>query len=287
MGRKIVLTGTTLTDTTAPRLVTIDPIESAGSLYLVEPMHPVEQWAAGVPATGSTVPNLFQSTLGIADPTILITGGANDGTKGKVERSTKGGLHGIVSQAATLVAGDGVQITMPASLETYIEANLGHSYYISIWDRLTRANGSGGDAIFTCSFTGTSTNQGIAFAMVSLWSSPPVGSTLGFDILDNVVGPRYANVARSAAAAMTTTPISAGPVWGAPTGAVGSTSLTNRNTRWPSFVFYRVYLEDLTVSGRTYAQVHAIDNALYNEQVLTPGGRYYGDTTPTAPATIP
>ena len=37
MGRKIVLTGTTLTDTTAPKLATIDPIESDGSLLEYHP----------------------------------------------------------------------------------------------------------------------------------------------------------------------------------------------------------------------------------------------------------
>jgi hypothetical protein len=42
----------------------------------------------------------------------------------------------------------------------------------------------------------------------------------------------------------------------------------------------------LTVSGRTYAEVDAIDHALYTREVLTPGGRYYGDTY-TDPATLP
>jgi hypothetical protein len=54
----------------------------------------------------------------------------------------------------------------------------------------------------------------------------------------------------------------------------------------PSVVFYRTYLEDLTVSGRTYAEVDALDVALYTKHVLTTGGRYYGDTY-TDPATIP
>jgi hypothetical protein len=41
-----------------------------------------------------------------------------------------------------------------------------------------------------------------------------------------------------------------------------------------------------TVSGRTYEQVAAIDQALYTKEVLTAGGRYYGDTY-TNPTTIP
>jgi len=38
-----------------------------------------------------------------------------------------------------------------------------------------------------------------------------------------------------------------------------------------------MYLEDLTVSGRTYADVDALDNALYTE-AFGAGGAYSGDT---------
>jgi hypothetical protein len=58
MGRKIVLTGTKLTDLAAPKLADVDPIESPGSLLLIDPMHPAGSWSAGVPATATTVPNL-------------------------------------------------------------------------------------------------------------------------------------------------------------------------------------------------------------------------------------
>lgn len=53
-----------------------------------------------------------------------------------------------------------------------------------------------------------------------------------------------------------------------------------------SQVVYRFYIEDLTASGRTYAQVRDLDYALYQREVLTAGGRYYGDTH-TDPTTIP
>jgi hypothetical protein len=47
-------------------------------------------------------------------------------------------------------------------------------------------------------------------------------------------------------------------------------------------VLYRAYIEDLTVSGRTYAQVQALDYALW-QAAFAPGGRYAGDTfTPPA-----
>lgn len=52
-----------------------------------------------------------------------------------------------------------------------------------------------------------------------------------------------------------------------------------------SHILYRCYLEDLTVSGRTYEQVKAIDDALF-AAAFSSGGKFYGDTY-TDPATLP
>jgi hypothetical protein len=54
----------------------------------------------------------------------------------------------------------------------------------------------------------------------------------------------------------------------------------------PSMIFYRGYIEDLTVSGRTYAQVHAEDKALFDE-AFGVGGRFYGDTFSNPGSVIP
>ncbi|MCB4842518.1 hypothetical protein LHV18_18025, partial [Providencia rettgeri] len=51
----------------------------------------------------------------------------------------------------------------------------------------------------------------------------------------------------------------------------------------PAWIFYRAYIEDLTVSGRTWDEVNAIDKAMYEKEVISVGGRYFGDTF-TAPA---
>jgi hypothetical protein len=45
-----------------------------------------------------------------------------------------------------------------------------------------------------------------------------------------------------------------------------------------AMIFYGFYMEDLTVSGRTYAQVDALVKAKYTKEVKTAGGRYFGDT---------
>lgn len=81
--------------------------------------------------------------------------------------------------------------------------------------------------------------------------------------------------------------------WGSPsshmTGQYGATfapsSGANPYVNPGAFLFYRAYIEDLTVSGRSYAAVDALDYAEYTKQVTTAGGRYYADTY-TDPATI-
>ncbi|MBD7153500.1 hypothetical protein HPO45_27130, partial [Klebsiella pneumoniae] len=45
----------------------------------------------------------------------------------------------------------------------------------------------------------------------------------------------------------------------------------------PSFIFYRFYMEDLTVSGRSYATVDALDQALFDEAFYSSTGRYRND----------
>ncbi|MER2974725.1 hypothetical protein ABS815_15285, partial [Klebsiella pneumoniae] len=45
----------------------------------------------------------------------------------------------------------------------------------------------------------------------------------------------------------------------------------------PSFIFYRFYMEDLTVSGRSYATVDALDQALFDEAFNSSTGRYRND----------
>lgn len=290
MGRKIVLTGTTLTDTTAPRLVTVDPIESAGSLLLFDYAHPLSTFPATVPATGAAIPNLFGSQLaalggaGSADGILNIGGAIANGTKGKVERSGKGGLHVVVSQANALASGDGVAVQAPAALYAYMVANASHDYYVSAWDRLTRANIVPDMAMLY----GFSSYTVVGLVNINPEATYQGGALLGAVLPGNTVGPRRASAAVDAYVPDASASVGSSglPQWGAPPDTFNDTILASRNQKWPSFIAYRLYVEDLTVSGRTYAEVDAIDYALYTQHVLTPGGRYYGDTF-TDPTTIP
>jgi len=292
MGKKIVLSGTALTDTAAPRLAAIDPIESAGSLYLIEPAHPKEAWSAGTPADGGSVPNVFGDTLaglaaGAVDPVYDVSGDIANGTKGAIERSAKGGLHVIISQVNALANGDGVTIRPPAAMVAYINAHQGNDYFISVWDRLTRAyNGlSGLPAEYAVMHY--SGGNGVGFGNGSGWAGTGLVTVLSSSALGNVVGARrgWGAFDRSVGA-MAAGQGSAGPLWGAPSTTFNGSVAATHNTKWACSVFYRMYVEDLTVSGRTYAEVADLDEKLFAVACLTPGGRYYGDTF-TDPATIP
>lgn len=65
------------------------------------------------------------------------------------------------------------------------------------------------------------------------------------------------------------------------------TATNGNKDKAPSFIFYRLYLEDLTVSGRSYATVDGLANTNFANLFNTAGGRYYGTDTFTDPATIP
>jgi hypothetical protein len=295
MTYKLTLPGT-FSDTTLPYFK-IDPVlpDDGGALFLIDPQHPVSPWAAGVPADSTSIPNIASAqaadTLGGPGGTqypftFRIGGAINNGTNGIVERSTKGGLHGIVSQAQPLTSGDGVAFGIPTAIETYLAANNDHRFYMSQWDVITRVN------------TGTlATNAAVQAGVLSSGTilariradgfrgasnSVPTGVLLP---AANAVGNRFAACATVANANVSSSTNWSGPFWGAFAGTHNASAIASYNTHWPSFVFYRFYLEDLTVSGRTFEEVSAVDYDLYTQDVLTPGGRYYGDSY-TAASTV-
>lgn len=302
-GLKLVVP-TTFTDATLP-ILRDDPVLTAGSLILLDPAHPARPLAAGVPASGGLIPNLAwveaAATIGgnpaqaTLDHPFLWSATANNGVKGKLERSTKGGLHGIVSQAVALASGDGAWVTLPAAMRAYLIANQAHRYYMSMWDRLTRINGGvlNTTGANEAGVIGTSTAASLTAFTPKFGPVTAPGTPSTFVRTDpvspaiNTLGNRYVSVATINNNTMGGAAVTylGGHLWGAPTNSIGASVLAACNTFWPSMLMYRFYLEDLTVSGRSYAAVDALDYAEYTKQVLTGGGRYYGDTF-TAPATI-
>lgn len=289
-GRKLILS-TTFTDTTLPVLPNVDPIETAGSLLLIEPGHPGGPWAAGVPANSATVPNLLwqrgAAAIGSGDATTLagsIIRAGLTGSNGLVERTTKGGLH-VINSLVNNSAGSGTDHAFKVDMGTVIKQHLStyyntHSLFISMWANVTRARVSG--TTWNQYITNTLNNASF-LKIVGLGTASATGALGAREANTSTTGLKIKNVARLG---NTTAPTLAQV--DATTFAVGNVGGINTAARGlsPSIVFYRAYLEDLTISGRTYAQVDAIDNAEYTKHVLTVGGRYYADTF-TDPTTIP
>lgn len=275
---------TKFTDASLPVYKT-DPLLVDGSLLLVDPTHPADPWAAGLPVDNQLISNLASEQassllVGEVNPT-FINGGFTDSTMGKLERTAKGGIHGIISQAkeASLISTIKGGIQFPEALWQYVKNNPTHQYYFSTWEKVTRQPVTNKFPVQAIIGGGSTTNN---YLFVFQNSTRPLSSQA-----DKFLGgkgniaetqSKVRNIAVNGVTGdmnVVTTPRGDSMGWGRFRGAA---------TGYFSWVFYRVYMEDLTVSGRTYAEVDAADTALFTEQFAA-GGRYNGDTF-TDPATI-
>lgn len=283
MGRKLVLSGVTLTDPTAPLLPDVDPIlPASGALVYIDPTHPARSWDAGVPATGSAVPNVAEaaarSATGLSaeqvSPTVT-----HLGARKLVERSGKGGLHVAFSQDETGSATtDHLLITLPAAFRAWLQANKSHSFYASIWGRVTRER----------------SNTAIAGGhLVSILSSGNTAASLFLRRIGDTGPAAYPSTARIGTDAdghnlAAPVPFFIDGAWSDFSASAldrGEIAYLRREPGAASVILYGYYLEDLTLSGRTYAQVNALVKAR-RDGVTGTGGRYAGDTY-TPPTSAP
>jgi hypothetical protein len=294
-----VLPGT-FTNASALPLAYDDDLISNGTLMLWEPTHPTNPFS-GVPTapaamSGSTIstpmPNIAsfsaQALLGSVNVSPVFS--RNDGAATAapnpdmlIERSARGGLHVITSQA-TQSTGRIASLLLPNSIRDYIFANLGNTFYLSAWSRVTRvALANTGPYI---SLQGNGANAGVFNVGVSgnLGSISPSNSAISPS--RNTLGNTIEQVANTWDG---TPPASASDIPNLTLYGFGTTNISYgpssaRNKAF-SAVLYRVFFEDLTVSGRSFAAVKAKDDAAYAAAFGT-GGRYAGDTF-TDPATLP
>jgi hypothetical protein len=204
--------------------------------------------------------------------------------EGLVQRSTKGGLHIMISQTGAAINNHLCSINRSASMDTYWTNNSSHDLYLSAAFRMTRGapDGTTGWSAYIGKVSWTTTTN--FYNGVGIYPTTGIGraitaNNLGTDMDISPTGEYFvANTVSQGDAAIATN----GTV-----SAVFYNGVTDptRVSVTPSFLLYRLYIEDLQVSGRTHAQVYAIDHAIYVKEVLTPGGRYYGDTW-SDPATV-
>jgi len=294
MGLKVVIPGASFTDPTLPILYP-DPLIVPGSLLLVDFGRSETHSLDSVPAHGAQLGNIAWATaaavlgsgsLSTLSPTFQNTFiGAP--TMGTVERTSKKGVHVITSQTAMDSAGRYASITLPTALRDYLWTNLpGRTIYTSVWGRHTRLATQGTDALGHFASTSTPTaNYSNLLYRGALWVPTSGGTFVGQRSVPAVgaLGNFYAAGAQSG--------------WtGTRPGAAASSECVHwigaravyesyqRNAA-ASAIWYRIYIEDLTASGRTFAAVDALDKALY-DVAFGSGGRFEADSF-TAVATLP
>lgn len=285
-----------------------DAILTNGSLALLEPGR-----AASIAAgQTTTVPNIAAVEARRLIPgTSVLDGDLYFSTMpagvGKFEKTGKGGLHVIMSQTSGTNANKkGAQLGLPLSIRSYLAANPNNKLGVWIWRRKTRQAVSAGAPRQRLQFAARQndlqypyhTDQSAALALTfgdaaDTFYNPGNAS----DYYTLSVAESALNVpGRLAGAVKGGWSLASGktvPTSGADLMALysmgnvggGSNDAASNNNSSDSYVIYRMYVEDLTVSGRTPAAVDAIDKAMFDTAFAT-GGRFNSDTF-TDPTTIP
>ena len=200
----------------------------------------------------------------------------------KYEWTTKGGLH-VVSSQSTQTSFAFFTLKLPSAVKTYMAANPSHSYYLSAWYNITRVALDG----FTGPYIGIQSSFGATngffsaktsgYNPVPAYTSFPVGARNTAGMCVEQMGGVYQGTALTNG---TNTFLPHAFGFGLLVEAYGDYGV-NKSM---SAVLYRIFLEDLTLSGRTFAAVKALDDAAYTT-AFGSGGRYNGDRY-TAPGTL-
>ena len=298
MGKFITLEGVT-PGTDRPKVDIIDPVlPNAGALYLYEFGHPASQFGSGVPTNGQTLRNIARAQAASAvggdasatDATLVVN--AYPAGTSKLERSGKGGVHSIHSQSTATSAG--ISVPIPDTILNFLAANPNHSIYASFWARFTRvgdstqgwagasfaSSPSPSELLFTISQDGSnyptgSNRTGARRQPNSAWRPAQVSGFTPQPVYADIAVSKYTGTPQSGARKGKAMAVQTGEPYPGTTVA----------SQVPSIILYRGYMEDLTISGRTYETVSALDYAAFQAEVLTVGGRYYNDTY-TNPSTI-
>jgi hypothetical protein len=271
-----------------------DSLITDGSLMLIDFGRESTAPRASAPAHGASLKNLAWNTaaavIGAGDETTLAATFEDtlvgQPAMGLIERSSKYGIHVIASQSANDTASRHGGISIPSQILGHIRANLpSHSIYVSIWGRLTRIATASADAIGYIGDVVNGNNCAVSFykqparapadgstALVGAMATPATNTTGNFF---------RAICADEWTATKPTLGNTIGKFW---FGQQGVYAGFQRNGA-ASGIWYRFYIEDLTVSGRSYADTVAADKALF-DAAFAPGGRFADDTF-TAPSTIP
>lgn len=284
-GLKYVLSDFEFPSSARLPIIKSHPLLTNGSLALFAPYHSDGSFS-GIPANGSPVPNVAwreaAQVLGSGDKESLkfVASSILPAGIAVAERSGKGGVHVISTQSGAQNSNAYWFISSASQIRNYIISNQSsHEFYVSMWRQITRpalpANPGQSPFHFALNtsnylflsnngrFTGEnsfnsndSTDSSAEAGSVRLSAKKPVVSGTGVTTSTNIQ-------------------------YGA--GAFSSWGSTNYN-KAASVILEQCYIEDLTVSGRSYEEALEIDHSLFMA-AHSPGGVYYNDTY-SPPSTV-
>lgn len=261
------------------KLIT-DPRINNGSIVLLEP---ARDSTVGIPSTiANYAVDEFKAITGIEVPSVAVKNTLAS-VGGVAERTAKGGLHGIYPQNLTSENPRGVLSGLiPDAVKDYIMSNTSHAFYMSLMGVITRnaITGAGNAPVLAGLYSGS---DGTAAAQVtpcvyqSIGTGTVAGGRTGSDMLGRTTAspntPFCVDVAQSKLVLTSSSSMDSvkGELF-----TIGNIS-TSVYAGCPSWVLYSLYIEDLTVSGQTYAQASAKSQEVYNSR-FGQGGMYAGDT---------
>lgn len=244
---------------------------AAGSLLLVDPSHPASVWSRSA-TPGTTIPNLA-AAVGSPAPEVSLFSTATAPTHARIQVLPSGSIHLDTSQTVD-VLDERVGITIPQGLRDYLHANAAHSYYVGLAVDITRVGANGQTVGFMGGIFATAV-YGAGEAAIGMLGTgvlaafPSSSSPLRLGFTSATVG-RTSWGAVSAAQTALNGPASSYVAAAGPFNAVSV-------HKSPSFVLRSLYIEDLTVSGRTHTAVAALDKAAIEQAAK----RWASDPAPT------
>lgn len=266
------------------------PMISNGTLALLEAGDPL----AGTSAVPASLPNIARSSAearraGAGEPWAWTEQFASG--VWKRERTTKGGIH--AASAETLSGKAYGTYRAPTAFNDHLKANRGRDICAFVVGRLTAKYPgayAGGNALlgdynqvafagsyqaYLRTFSEADTALSGTFYTQSAASSETVGYADGASWASGSVkiapGSSFALVIKTRD--LTTADLITFLGWGA------------QGTKGFGLIHYMAGIEDLTTSGRTFAQVRDLAEAWRQSEVVASTGRYFGDTW-TDPATL-
>ena len=247
----------------APKLIKVDPIESDGSLLLLDMSR-----VSSLPSNGGTFTNLFKhNAFNITGESTTLTYYENfeNPSIAKVERTSKGGLYFVTKdQVFSPYPLNYVNIKATGGVKKWIKDHWNvdnqtndHVFYYSLWIRHVTASDKD---MYNMNYSDNS-NHNFRRAVFMQFNSTGLKrkaqqglyGDAGYPVLDTT----EFNIFNG--------------------GRVGLNAHGYSSRKYESVIFYRFYVEDLTISGRTFAEVNAIDAQLFSE-AFAPGGKFHGDT---------